>query len=161
MVLFPGEFPNFIKREFELLNSESMDSKFGQSDVYGNSIAKLNRNRDPGSMARDKKNATNGKGTRRKGQMEANWDEGIDNPGNSDKHHSQVEFEIEGEDDYQVNWADRTCAVRHAGESIDSPSYLDWREIENYGADSEMEAYLINHDGTCDYGDIIDPAGPG
>ena len=31
-------------------------------------------------------------------------------------------------------------------------------EIENYGADSEVGEYLINHDGACDYGDIADAA---
>ena len=30
--------------------------------------------------------------------------------------------------------------------------------VENYGADSEADAYLVNRDGTCDYGDFIDPA---
>ena len=37
-----------------------------------------------------------GKGTRRKGQMVVNWDEGIDNPGGSDNLHAQEEFGNEG-----------------------------------------------------------------
>ena len=37
-------------------------------------------------------------------------------------------------------------------------SDLDWGELENYGADSELWRYLVNHDGKCDYGDIGDPS---
>ena len=40
---------------------------------------------------------------------------------------------------------------------IDSPSDLDWEELENYGAGSEVKRYLVNHDGAGDYWDIIDP----
>ena len=32
----------------------------------------------------------------------------------------------------------QTSDVRYEGGSIDSPSDLDWGEIENYGADSEV-----------------------
>ena len=31
-------------------------------------------------------------------------------------------------------------------------------EIENYGADSGVGDYLLNHDGTCDYGENSDSA---
>ena len=47
-----------------------------------------------------------------------NWAEGIDNHGGSDNSHSQVEFENEGENDYQDNWGGQTCDVRYSGESI-------------------------------------------
>ena len=63
----------------------------------------LKRNRAPGSRARGKDNARDGIGTRRKGQREANWDEGIDKPGESDNHHAQEAFGNEG-GDYQDNW---------------------------------------------------------
>ena len=72
------------------LISESLDIKFGQSDVYDNSAARLNRNRDPGSRARDKNNDGKGKGWG--GKMEVNRAEGIDNHGESDNRHSHVEF---------------------------------------------------------------------
>ena len=52
---------------------------------------------------------------------------------------------------------DQTNEVRYTGESIDPPSALDWEEIGNYGTDIEVEEYLLNHDGTCDYGDIGEP----
>ena len=46
----------------------------------------------------------------------------------------------------------------YSGGIIDSPIDLDWGELENYEADSEVGGYLVNHDGICDYGDISDPA---
>ena len=70
-----GRFPKYLKRAAERLNSESIDRKFGQSDVYDNSIAILNRNRAPGSWAGVKDNARDEKGTRREGQRAVNWDE--------------------------------------------------------------------------------------
>ena len=51
----------------------------------------------------------------------------------------------------------QTNEVRYTVGAIDSPSDLDWGELENYGADSAAGRYLVNHDGTCDYGDISDP----
>ena len=63
-----GNFLNFHKREDEILNEDSLDRQFGQSDVYDSSDVILNRNRDPSSRVRDMNNATDGKGTRRKGQ---------------------------------------------------------------------------------------------
>ena len=71
--------------------------------------------------------------------MGVNWDEWINNTGGSDnRHHSQVEFGNEGGNDYQDDWAYQPCDVMYAGESIDSPIVLDWGEIENYGAYSEV-----------------------
>ena len=49
--------------------------------------------------------------------------------------------------------------VRYTGGTIDSPIDPDWGELGNYGADSGVGRYLVNHDGTCDYGGISDPAG--
>ena len=43
------------------------------------------------------------------------------------------------------------------GGIIDPPSELDWDELENYGADSEVGRFLVNRDGACDYGDVSDP----
>ena len=42
--------------------------------------------------------------------------------------------------------------------AIDSPSDLEWGEIENYDTDSDVADYLLNRDGTCDYGEINDAA---
>ena len=33
-----------------------------------------------------------------------------------------------------------------------APSDLGWKEIGNYGTDSEVGDYPLNRDGTCDYG---------
>ena len=52
---------------------------------------------------------------------------------------------------------DQTSDVRYTGEAIDSASVLDWGAVGNYGTDSEAVDYLLNRDGTCDYGRIIDP----
>ena len=62
-----------------------------------------------------------------------------------------------GEDEYQDNWGGQNSDVRCTGGAIYSPIDLDWGEIENYGTDSEEGNYLLNHDGTCDYGDIRGP----
>ena len=51
----------------------------------------------------------------------------------------------------------QTNEVRYTGGPIDSTSDLDWGGIWNCGADSEAVGYLLNHDGACDYCDIIDP----
>ena len=42
-----------------------------------------------------------------------------------------------------------------AGEATDPPIDLGWREIGNYGADTEVRDYLLNREGTFDYGEII------
>ena len=52
----------------------------------------------------------------------------------------------------------QTSDVRYAVGSIDHPRGLDCKEIENYGAASEVEGYRLNRDGACDYEDIGDPA---
>ena len=36
--------------------------------------------------------------------------------------------------------------------AADSPSDLEWKGLGNYGTDSGVGCYLINRDGTCDYG---------
>ena len=99
-----GKFPNSPERAGGIPNSDSLDRQFGQSDVYDSSAVILNRNRVPGSRVRVKNNDKDGKGTRWKGQMEANRAEGIDNHGGSDNLHAQEEMGNEGEDDYQYNW---------------------------------------------------------
>ena len=104
MAIFLRKTPQFLKRGDGLLNSESMGKQFGQSDVYDNSAIKLNRNRIPCSRARGGNSARKGKWTGRKGQMEVNRAGERDNPGDCDNHHSQVENENEGDDDYQDNW---------------------------------------------------------
>ena len=38
------------------------------------------------------------------------------------------------------------------------PTDLDWGGIDAYGTDSELVDYLLNRDGTYDYGYISDPA---
>ena len=38
----------------------------------------------------------------------------------------------------KITGGNQTSDVRKTGESIDPPSDLDWAEIENYGADSEV-----------------------
>ena len=74
-VVFQGKFHEYLARVDEHINSEPLDSKFGQSDVYDNYEAILNRNRVPGSRARGKDNARYGKGTRWECQRGLNWDE--------------------------------------------------------------------------------------
>ena len=64
--------------------------------------------------------------------MEVNWDEGVDNHGESDNRHAQGGLGIAG-GDYQDNWGGQTSDGSYAGESIDSSIDLDWGEIENYG----------------------------
>ena len=51
----------------------------------------------------------------------------------------------------------QTSAVRYAGAAIDCPSDPEWKEIKNYGTDSEVGDYLLNHDGNCDYEEIRAP----
>ena len=41
--------------------------------------------------------------------------------------------------------------VRYAGNEGESPSDLNWEELENYGTDLEGEQYLGNHEGAGDY----------
>ena len=46
--------------------------------------------------------------------MRVNWDDGIDNPVESDNRHSQVEHVNEGDDgDCRDNCGDKTCDVRY------------------------------------------------
>ena len=49
--------------------------------------------------------------------MEVNWAGGIDNPGESDNHDSQVEHENEGDGDYRDNWwgSDLLCKIYRGG----------------------------------------------
>ena len=42
---------------------------------------------------------------------------------------------------------DKTNEVRYTGETIDSPSDLDWGDRSNYGEDSEVGGVLVNRDG--------------
>ena len=60
-----------------------------------------------------------------------------ENHGEIDNRHSQSDFENGGDDEYRENWGGKASDVRRAGESTDSPSGLEWKEIENYGTDSE------------------------
>ena len=55
------KFASFLKMAGGLLNSESMDIKFGQAGAYDNSEVAPNRNRAPGSRVRDKNSARKGK----------------------------------------------------------------------------------------------------
>ena len=71
----------YLKRVDGNINSESVYRQFGQSDVYDNSIVIHNRIRAPGSRARGKGNARDGKGTRGEGQRDANRAEGIETMG--------------------------------------------------------------------------------
>ena len=66
-------FSSFLKRADAILNSESLDSQFGQSGVYDTSAIALNGNRIPGARARDKNSDRKGKGTGWKGQGGVNW----------------------------------------------------------------------------------------
>ena len=50
----------------------------------------------------------------------------------------------------------QTNEIRYTGGAIDSPSDLDWEELGNYGADSEVGRCRVNHDGDNDYGGISD-----
>ena len=36
---------------------------------------------------------------------------------------------------------------------VGSSSDLDWGDVEDYGADSDVERYLANRDGACDFGE--------
>ena len=94
---FPREIsPKYIGRVDGHLNSESIEKQFGQADVYDSTTSILNRNRVPGSRAKGKDNAIDGKGARRKVQREENWAEGIANPAESDNYKAQGDLENEG-----------------------------------------------------------------
>ena len=54
---------------------------------------------------------------------------------------------------------DQTIDGRYTYEAIGPPSDLAWKEIDYYGTDIEVGGdYLLNRDGTCDYGEISDPS---
>ena len=109
------EFSDFPKRADGVLNSDSLDSQFGQADVYYSSAVILNRHRGPGSRVRNKNNDKAGKGTRRKGQREANRAEGIDNHGRSDNHHAQEELVNEGKMIIKITWGIRLSMLDMRG----------------------------------------------
>ena len=75
------KFPKYLRREDEPVNSESIERQFRHSDVYYSTAAILNRDRAPCSRAKGKGNGREGKGARRKGQIEANGTECTGNPG--------------------------------------------------------------------------------
>ena len=83
-----------------------------------------------------------------------------ESPVEIDNRHSHIECGNGGwaRRSIEITEGDRTSDVRPTGESIDSASLLEWAEIENYGTDSEAADYLINRDGTCDYGEIREQA---
>ena len=59
---FQEKFANYIRTVDEHLNSEPIEKQIGQADVYDGTQVILNNYRIPGSRAKGKDNAREGKG---------------------------------------------------------------------------------------------------
>ena len=125
-----GNLVKYIRTIDEHLNSESIDGKFGQSDVYDSTQVIMNSHRIPGSRSKGKDNTRDGKGALREGrQRAANLADGGDQTGGDDNCQSRESFGNWEADKYQDRCDCPVRDVRYTGGSVGSPSDLDWGGI--------------------------------
>ena len=162
---FTGRFPSELRGIGDPLNTETPGRQFGTSDVYdatktnwanlGNDI----RDREVkiilellmsvvGKVSHIKKEE------RKNGKPKKRY---ITN-GARNTEENEIDPEQEGNETDPESMGDHRD-VNYTGNGDESLSDLDWREVENYGTDSDVGKFLQNNEGTQGYEELQSPAG--
>ena len=153
--LFQKKFARHLSILENMVNTDSKRKKFGTAEIYNGSIIPTtqNFNRAPGSRWNSSpkgKGKAKGTGVQRNNRG-VNWTETVET--NLNEENNLYSGQECGEEDFQLE-EELSLEVMQTRGNSEGESDLDWEGIDNYGADSDVGNYVVNHDQTYDYGGL-------
>ena len=146
------KFANHLSILGNMVNTDSKRKKFGSAEIYNGSIIPTTQsfNRVPGSRWTSPpkgKGKAKGAGVQRYNRG-ANWTETIETSEENNLYSGQ-----EGGEDLQPE-EELGLEVMQARGNSEGESDLGWEGVGNYGTDSDVGNYVVNHGQTYDYGEL-------